>query len=164
MYFKQILEIVMLFIWLMFRFESIRQSSASHKCDILATFCKAIQISWGFVDLPQYFSILNAIITIFEMFFPSQRLSFWSSFMLLNYAWWLFVWIQINIIKLQTKTILFSRKWMFIDWETYICCFFFFFHNVPRTLLNPKTGWQYYLIFFTRAHTHTHTHTHTHVP
>ena len=38
MYFKQILEILMLFIRLMFRFEFIRQSSASHKCDILATF------------------------------------------------------------------------------------------------------------------------------
>ena len=67
MYFKQILEILMLFIRLMFRFESIRQSSASHKCDILATFCIDIEIS--FVDLPQYFSILNAIITIFGMFF-----------------------------------------------------------------------------------------------
>ena len=74
MYFKQILEILMLFIRLMFRFESIRQSSASHKCDILAIFCIDIEIS--FVDLPQYFSILNAIITIFGMFFPSQRLSF----------------------------------------------------------------------------------------
>ena len=69
MYFKQILEILMLFIWMMFGFEFIRQSSASHKCDILATFCIAIQISRGFVDLPQYFSILNAIITIFGMFF-----------------------------------------------------------------------------------------------
>ena len=76
MYFKQILEILMLFIRLMFRFESIRQSSASHKCDILATFCIDIEISSGFVDLPQYFSILNAIITIFGMFFPSQMLSF----------------------------------------------------------------------------------------
>ena len=74
MYFKQILEILMLFIRLMFRFESIRQSSASHKCDILATFC--IDIEMSFVDLPQYFSILNAIITIYGMFFPSQRLSF----------------------------------------------------------------------------------------
>ena len=74
MYFKQILEILMLVIRLMFRFESIRQSSASHKCDILATFCIDIEIS--FIDLPQYFSILNAIITIFGMFFPSQRLSF----------------------------------------------------------------------------------------
>ena len=76
MFFKQILEILMLFVWFMFRFESIRQSSASHKCNILATFCIAIQISLGFEDLPQYFSILNAIITIFGMFFPSQMLSF----------------------------------------------------------------------------------------
>ena len=109
MYFKQILEILMLFIWLMFRFESIRQkvrypSYILHSYTNKLRFCRPSTVF-------QHFECDNYD---FWDFFSKSK----AFFLILIYSLELcvmFMWLNSNkynniLIKLQTKTILFLKK------------------------------------------------------